>query len=183
MALGAATFYTCTDDPRVANKEPSAISGGVTGTLKPLEPLSNLEARIVVNYIESCMVADYFSIDDNSLTMYYKITNRERGLAGQMIITGTLDSVLTYWDKLKDCSATCGRNEKIYNSQFVDPKYMMIQNREIETFRIGNFANFQDFKIIMCYNGSEPKTDGSNDGIASKFLSLFGLGDKVWQMY
>lgn len=176
MDLVTATFYKCTDDPRVANKTVTAISEGTTGILKPLEPLSNLDARLVVDYRTNFMFADYFSISDNGTNLYYKITNRERGLAGEMIITGTLDSVKTYWGTLKECSATCARNEKKYNSQFVDPKYMMIQNREIETFRIGNFANFQDFKIIMCYNGSEPKTDGSNDGIASKFLSLFGLG-------
>lgn len=163
MALGTATFYKCTDDPRVANKTVTAISGGTTGIIKPLEPLSNLDARLVVNYKQDCMFADYFSISDNGNTLYYKITNRERGLAGEMIITGTLDSVKTYWGTLKDCSATCARNETIYNSQFVDPKYMMYQNREVETKKLGNFSNFGDYKIIICYNGTLPKSGGVSE--------------------
>lgn len=147
MALGTATFYKCTDDPRVANKTVTAISGGVTGTLKPLETLSNLEARIVVNYIESCMVADYFSIVDNSLTMYYKITNRERGLAGEMIITGTLDSVLTYWNTLKTCKGIVARSSKWYDGSINDPMYPVKQRMVTECFKLFDFPE-EDEVII-----------------------------------
>lgn len=171
MALGNATFYTYTGDPRKANKVPDMSVISSTAALKPLEILSNLMARIVVKYNAAFMNADYFSISDESTNLYYKITDRQRGTAGELIATGTLDGLASLWSAVKDCYATCARNTTKYNSQFVDPKYMMYQNREVETKKLGSFSNFGDYKIIICYNGTLPKSGG---------ITEHGTGEYSW---
>ncbi len=170
----AVTFYNYTGDPRVANK---TFTNGYNATiLNPLREISNLEIEFDINYNTNVMNADYVAAEGK----YYKITDRERLLAGGMRIKAKLDSVKTYWDQIKNCDATCGRNQTKYNSQFVDPKYMMLQNREIETFNIGKFAEFQDFKIIMCYNGSAPKTSGAGYTHTTDGHAFGGGGGSWW---
>lgn len=104
------------------------------------------------------MDANYVAFDKH----YYKITNKERLTANSLAIYATIDGLKSYWGEVKECEGTCARSESVYNSQFVDPKYMLIQNREIETINIGDFSNFGDVKIIMCYNGVLPKTSGGS---------------------
>lgn len=172
-------FYKYTGDPRVANKNlGSAIY--TCSSIKPLEPLSDLDIKLIIDYpyhvenfpnngdqstypsegsqVPAVMKANYVAIDN----LYYKITNKERLPANGLAIYATIDGLLSYWSEVKECDGTCARSESVYNSQFVDPKYMLIQNREIETINIGDFSSFGDVKIIMCYNGVLPKTSGGS---------------------
>lgn len=156
-------FYKYTGDPRVANKNlGSAIY--TCSSIQPLEPLSDLDIKLIIDYPNNSlgkpevMDCNYVAIDN----LYYKITNKERLPANGLAIYATIDGLLSYWTEVQECNGTCARSESVYNSQFVDPKYMLIQNREIETINIGDFSTFGDIKIIMCYNGVLPKTSGGS---------------------
>ena len=119
------------------------------------------------------MDANYVAFDK----MWYKITSKERLTANSLAIYATIDGLKSYWTEVKECEGTCARSESVYNSQFVDPKYMLIQNREIETINIGDFSTFGDIKIIMCYNGVLPKTSGGSHIIDGH---SFGGGGGNW---
>lgn len=141
MALGNATFYTYTGDPRKANKVPDMSAISSTAALKPLESLSNLTARIVVNYNDSFMNADYFSILDNGKNLYYEITDRQRGTAGEIIATGTLDALATFWGRVRLCPAVCERSTAKFNGQINDPKYPTRQRQTVEVKKIFQMSN------------------------------------------
>lgn len=127
----AVTMYTYKGDPRVANK--TLTLQGTTKTINPLEPMSNLRMRMVLNYVPENMTADYFSYLENGTTMYYKIVDRQRLPAQAMEIIGELDSVLTYWDNIKDCDCIVDRSTVKYNSKIDDPLYPTIQQLTEET--------------------------------------------------
>ena len=156
-------FYKYMGDPRVANKSlGSAVHS--CALIKPLEPLSDIEVRLIINYPDNTagkpavMETNYVAIDG----LYYQITNKERLPGIALAIYATIDGLLSYWGQVSQCNATCARSETKYNSQFADEKYMLLQNREIETKKIGSFIPFGDFSIVMCANGTLPKSNGKS---------------------
>ena len=129
------TFYKYTGDPRVANKSiENAV--GTAVTLHPLEPISNLEVKMIINYQSTLMTANYFSADG----MYYEITDRKRLQAEAMEITGRLDSVKSYWDQVKNCDSIVERSTVKYNSKIDDPIYPTEQKFVEETIALFNVA-------------------------------------------
>lgn len=144
MALGTVTFYKYTGDPRVANKS-LGTAVHTTGSLKPLEPLSNLEVRIVVNYDEDIMTANYCESEG----LYYKITDRKRGLAGAAEITARLDSLLSFWSEISTCPAIIERAENAYDGEINDPLYPVKQRSEVECRRLFSFPNSD--RIVIWY--------------------------------
>lgn len=136
MALTTVSFYQYTGDPRVANK---SLGNAVhtTSTISPLETLSNLEMRLTVNYDDDIMTANYCEADG----LYYKITDRKRGMAGSAEITARLDSVLSFWNQIKNCPSVCERSTTQYNGKINDPLYPVQQRRTIETKKLFELPN------------------------------------------
>lgn len=138
------TFYKYTGDPRVANKSlGSAVH--TTSTIAPLEPLSNLEMRLIVNYDADIMTANYCLANG----LYYKITDRKRGMAGSAEITARLDSVLSFWDQIKTCPAIIERSEKAYDGEINDPLYPVKQRKKVECKKLFEFPNSD--RIVIWY--------------------------------
>lgn len=130
MALGTATFYKYEGDPRTSNKT-MGNAVATSAQLHPLQSLSNLDAKLICDYQENAMSANYFECDG----LYYKITNRERLTAGAMAITGTLDSLKSYWAQIVQCPCILGRgNLERVNSQFSDPLYPTYQASAVQVF-------------------------------------------------
>lgn len=130
MALGTATFYKYEGDPRTSNKT-MGNAVATSAQLHPLQSLSNLDAKLICDYQENAMSANYFECDG----LYYKITNRERLTAGAMAITGTIDSLKSYWSQIVQCPCILERGalERV-NSKFVDPLYPTIQASAVQVF-------------------------------------------------
>lgn len=97
-------FYKFYGDPRTANKNLGNQVGSDV-TLQPLEAISNLEVRMIINYNSDFFECNYFTAE----SMVYHITGMRRLTAEAMEITGRLDSVASYWDKIKKCPCMCDR--------------------------------------------------------------------------
>ena len=165
-------FQNCSTDPRYLHKD--FLNIGEAITLNPIEPVDDLTVRAVVNFDSSQMSATHFQYNGKK----YKVIFVERLPASAMSVTGTVDVLATYETQIKNADCICSRNENVYNSQFVDPKYMLIQNREYETRSLGSLCNWNDFKIVMCYSGGLPKESG---GTSSTYGGhSFGGGGGNW---
>lgn len=134
-------FYNYTGDPRVANK--TLTNGYGATTLNPLREISNLEIEFDINYNENVMNADYVAAEGK----YYKITNRERLLAGGMRIKAKLDSVKSYWDQIKNCDAIVERSTVKYNGEINDPMYPVKQRQITECIRL--FSVPEEDEIVI----------------------------------
>lgn len=177
-------FYKYTGDPRVANKSfpPPDQADYSCALITPLEPLSDIDVKLIISYPDNTagkpavMTANYVAIDG----LYYQITNKERLPGNALAIYATIDGLLSYWGQVSLCNGTCARNETRYNSQFADEKYMLLQNREIETKVIGSFIPFGDFSIVMCANGTLPKSNGNQGTTTTYQGQAFGGGGGHW---
>ena len=170
-------FYRYTGDPRVANKNlGSAVYQ--CSSIKPVEPLSDLDIRLIIGYPDNengtpaVMSANYVAIDNK----YYQITNKERLPANSLAIYGTIDGLMSYFGEVSACDCVCARNSEQYNSQFVDEKYMLIQNREIETYSAGSIIPYGDYCIVMCCNTSLPKKNEGGTSEQYKMHEFSGNG-------
>lgn len=129
MGIGV-TFYNYTGDPRIANK--TFTNGYGATTLNPLREISNLEIEFDINYNANVMNADYVEAESK----YYKITDRERLLAGGMRIKAKLDTLKTYWNQIKNCDAIVERSTVKYNGEINDPKYPVRQQQVVECIKL-----------------------------------------------
>lgn len=135
MAI-AVTFYTSADDPRQIKKTFSAV--GSATTLSPLEPISNLEVRMKIDYQAALMNANYFAADSK----YYKITDRKRLPAGGEEIVGKVDVLATYQTQLQNCGVIAQRSANMYNADYPDNKYAVEQDYDVQTMALWNFDRY-----------------------------------------
>ena len=120
-------FYKYAGDPRVADKQFPQIPEYSCSTIQPLEPLSDLDIRLIIDYpVQSgvnekpkVMNCNYVAIDG----LYYKITNKERLPANALAIYGTIDGLTSYWGQISSCAAICKRSTDKLNSFIYDPMY------------------------------------------------------------
>lgn len=142
MALSAANFYKYTGDPKVANKSLGSVVVS-SGAIKPLENLSNLSVRLLVNYNSSVMSCNYFEFEG----LYYKITDREYTPSSGMQITATLDSLKSYYTQIKECDAVCERSSTKYNSKVNDPLYPVEQRKQVWIKKLFDLPN-TDIQVL-----------------------------------
>lgn len=142
MAL-AITFYTYTGDPRIANKSLTDGFGGTT--LSPLRPISNLKVEFDITYNANVVNANYCAIEGKT----YKIIDRQRLPAQGLRIIAELDSLITYWNQVKNCEAIVERSTVQYNAKINDPKYPVEQKKTVEAKRL--FSMRPENEIIFGY--------------------------------
>lgn len=142
MALGTANFYKYTGDPKRANKDLGAVVVS-SGVVQPLEPISNLTVRLTVDYKEAAMDCNYVGFDG----AYYRITDRERLPAQAMRITARLDSLKTCWAQVANCPAICARSTVKYDSKINDPKYPVIQRKNVFVKKLFDLGN-NDIQVL-----------------------------------
>lgn len=136
MALSTVEFYTYIGDPKTANKN----LGSVVATsmqIEPLEPLSNLSVLFILNYNADSMSCNYIGFNG----MYYKIQDRKFLTGGAMEITARIDSILSYWNQVKESPCVCERSSTIYDSDMNDSKYPVYQKHDVQTKHIYTLDN------------------------------------------
>lgn len=131
----AVTFYTCSDDPRKLAK--TMVGAGTAITLHPLQPISNLEVKMQIDYQEALMNANYFEAGSK----YYKITNRVRLPAGGEEIVGKVDVLKTYNSEIKGANCICERSTSMCSDDFNDNKYNLKQQYFCQTKYLGETPN------------------------------------------
>ena len=142
MALGTVDFYTYTGDPKTANKNLGSVVA-TSGQIKPLEPLSNLSVLFTIDYKAAAMSCNYIGFGG----MYYKIQDRKFLTGGGMEITARIDSVLSYWNQVKESPCVCERSSSIYDSDMNDSKYPVYQKHDVQTKHIDTLDN-DDFIVF-----------------------------------
>lgn len=120
-------FYKYAGDPRVANKQfpPPEQAEYSCATIQPIEPLSDLEIRLIIDYpVQSganvkpaVMNCNYVAIDG----LYYKITNKERLPAKSLAIYATIDGLTSYWNQVSQCEGFCKRAGNKVDGYISDP--------------------------------------------------------------
>lgn len=133
MGFGMA-FYYSSDDPRKLDKSMTAI--GTATTIQPLEPVSNLEVRVKINYQEALLSANYFVADGK----YYKITDRKRLPAGGEELIGKVDVLKTYSGAIKSAECICERSSAMCSADFADNKFNIKQNYAVQTKVLGTIG-------------------------------------------
>lgn len=131
MAGTNVTFYSYTGDPRVANKTFAAAGAAVA--LEPFETIGDLSIRMVIDYQDGLLNADYFYAEGK----YYRITEREKMTATRMRISGTVDALTTYWSAIAACPCVVERNTTVNNWWIDDGK------RPYEVPLINEYIPFQ----------------------------------------
>ena len=142
-------FYKYTGDPRVANK---ALGNAVhtCPLIKPLEPLSDLDIRLIIDYPDEegtpkVMSANYVAIDNK----YYQITNKERLPGHALAIYATIDGLKTYWDEISACNGIVQRTGTT-NSYIYDPYYQTYLRSYVSYAPFsGKFSD--DYQIVLSY--------------------------------
>lgn len=135
-------FYKYMGDPRVANKSLGS-SVHSCALIKPLEPLSDIEVRLIINYPDNTagkpavMTANYVAIDG----LYYQITNKERLPGNALAIYATLDGLLSYWNYVKNCPVIFARSSNEAAPDFQDPKFVIECGYETDTINIGSLGD------------------------------------------
>lgn len=138
-----AIFYNYAGDPRSLRKSMTAVYQ--TATIKPLEPLDDLRARLVIDYAAAVDSCNYFRYAGK----LYHIESRERLTGGAMSVTGIVDAKTTYAEAVAACPAIASRNASQYDSAFNDNRYPTIQRHRIETHYIDSLPN--DDVIIFAF--------------------------------
>lgn len=161
-------FYTYTGDPRVANKS-MGTAIHTCSTIEPLEALSDLDIKLVINYpyhvagytntssgasvypsegsqVPAVMSANYVAIDNK----YYQITNKERLTGNALAIYATLDGLMSYWSEVSNCDAIIDRAGDQSNSYISDPYYATYPNSFVSVIASGESFS-PDYDIIVSY--------------------------------
>lgn len=142
------SFYKFYGDPRTANKNLGAQIGS-TITLQPLEKISNLDVRMIINYNSAIFDCNYFVAEN----FIYNVTSRNRMTAEAMEIIGRLDSVSSYWDAIKNCPCMCNRTADAARGTFFinDPVMRTNQYTLDETISLkpNNIFSYNGHILLM----------------------------------
>ena len=151
-------FYKYSGDPRVANKVFPDTPEYSCSTIQPLEPLSDLEIRLIIDYPNpeegrtkpKVMDCNYVAIDG----LYYKITNKERLPASSLAIYATIDGLASYWNQISQCEGFCKRAGNKVDGYISDPVLQTYPERYNKCGKFtatagGGFSN--ENQIILTY--------------------------------
>lgn len=96
-------LYNTTDDANVANKTLNLVEANVACDI--YENCTMLQPRLILTYSETRMNCSYIRV----FNRYYNIVSKDLQPGGKMVITCTIDTVLTYWDQIKNLPCTVTR--------------------------------------------------------------------------
>ena len=135
-------LYNTTDDANVANKTLNLVEANVACDI--YENCTMLQPRLILTYSETRMNCSYIRI----FNRYYNIVSKDLQPGGKMIITGTIDAVLTYWDQIKNLPCTVTRTGNS-PTEIVDEKLPISPN---EKYYVG--TSIDEVELTKNPNGS-----------------------------
>lgn len=129
-----AYFYNYAGDPRRMYKSMNVAY--TTATLKPLEPLDDLHARIIIDYAATVDACNYFQYAGK----LYHIESRDRITGGAMSVTGFVDALTTYSAQVALCNAIAARNAEKWDMWRGDSRFQLLQKRNVATIDLGSIG-------------------------------------------
>lgn len=130
----SAIFYNYAGDPRNMYKSMYAVY--TTATIKPLEPLDDLRARIVIDYAATVDGCNYFRYSGK----LYHIESRERLTGGAMSVAGLVDALTTYAAAVASCPAIAARNAQQWDMWRGDSQFKLMQKKNVDTIDLGSIG-------------------------------------------
>lgn len=135
-------LYNTTDDANVANKTLNLVEANVACDI--YENCTMLQPRLILIYSETRMNCSYIRV----FNRYYNIVSKDLQPGGKMVITCTIDAVLTYWDQIKNLPCTVTRTGNS-PTEIVDEKLPISQN---EKYYVG--TSIDEIELTKNPNGS-----------------------------
>ena len=116
-------LYNTTDDANVANKTLNLVEANVACDI--YENCTMLQPRLILTYSETRMNCSYIRV----FNRYYNIVSKDLQPGGKMVITCTIDAILTYWDQIKNLPCTVTRTGNS-PTEIVDEKLPISPNEK-----------------------------------------------------
>lgn len=117
------TFYKCNDDVNVANK---SLTNATTYNITAYNVESLVSPHIIMAYNPTLLQFNYVNV----FNRYYRVVDVSLNNNDSMTIYLTLDVVLTYWDSIKNCTATILRTGT-QPTDIADTKLPILPNDKI----------------------------------------------------
>lgn len=135
-------LYNTTDDANVANKTLNLVEANVACDI--YENCTMLQPRLILAYSETRMNCSYIRV----FNRYYNIVSKDLQPGGKMVITCTIDAILTYWDQIKNLPCTVTRTGNS-PTEIVDEKLPINPN---EKYYVG--SSIDEIELTKNSNGS-----------------------------
>ena len=116
-------LYNTTDDANVANKTLNLVEANVACDI--YENCTMLQPRLILTYSETRMNCSYIRV----FNRYYNIVSKDLQPGGKMVITCTIDAILTYWEQIKNLPCTVTRTGST-PTEIVDDKLPINPNEK-----------------------------------------------------
>lgn len=116
-----------TDDNRKAFKSYTQVGTDISAV--PTDDMNELQPKVVINYSDSYLKANYMYIP--IFGRYYSIDTKDITIGKKIVITGSVDAVMSWYDQLLECDITAVRNGGIAEpTKIQDTKFPVIPNEE-----------------------------------------------------
>jgi hypothetical protein len=131
--MPAMILYNTTSNPKALNKD--LTNGTNIETIKPYEPVSDLEGYVIVNYNSAYENMNYAAYDND----FYFITDREKMIGGKMKLYLRMDVLRSFKDNIVNCDCVLDRATDNYNAYIVD-ELRPVGQTMVSNKRLGGFT-------------------------------------------
>lgn len=130
-------FYKCSDDPRSLNK---TYTDEKRKTCTVYAECSILNPSILLRYDAGLIHHNYMYIPEWG--RYYFVSSMSVATGKQMIVTGSVDVLQTYKDEIKNCPATCIRNEGVGRPTYIPDSSLPLypDSDYVTSLSLGNYG-------------------------------------------
>jgi hypothetical protein len=143
--MPAMILYNTTSNPKALNKD---LTNSIQiETIKPYEPVSDLEGYVIVDYNSAYENMNYAAYDND----YYFITDREKIIGGKMKLYLRMDVLMSFRNDIVNCPIVALRSEiaSKHNAYIQDGLRVTYANREMDTFAIGDLTKDDTNSFIL----------------------------------
>lgn len=156
MILLSATFYTNTSDKNIMNKNITLIK---TATFTPTSDINIFNPTITLDYDNSILTSNYMYI--SAFRRYYYIDNISLQIGKKMLLTGYVDTLMSFSRDIQEAFVNVCRAENPANRDLADDKIQV--NPKTYFIETNVFPNnpytFGGRQYVLGVNGTEVVTE------------------------
>lgn len=156
MILLSATFYTNTSDKNIMNKNITLIK---TATFTSTSDINIFNPTITLDYDNSILASNYMYI--STFRRYYYIDNISLQIGKKMLLTGYVDTLMSFSRDIQEAFVNVCRAENPANRDLADDKIQV--NPKAYFIETNVFPNnpytFGGRQYVLGVNGTEVVTE------------------------
>lgn len=143
--MPAMILYNTISNPKALNKDLTNIIQ--IETIKPYEPVSDLEGYVIIDYNSDYENMNYAAYDND----FYFITDREKMIGGKMKLYLRMDVLMSFKTGIVNCPIVVLRSEVTskHNAYIQDGLRVTYADREMDTFAIGDLIKDDTNSFIL----------------------------------